>query len=159
MALLGCLALLLAGCATGPRFDTRGVDRAVTPRQAVSEAASLQGRRVLWGGVVVNSTNLADATRIEVLAYPLDSSQEPNLDANPLGRFLAFKQGYLETADYSQGRRLTVIGTLSGVRRGKVGQANYDYPVISAEQIYLWPSAGRPPRTQFHIGVGVIFGG
>lgn len=159
IVLVDCLVLLLVGCAAGPRFDTKGVDQAVTPRQAAAEMPRVQGSRVLWGGVVVNSTNLAESTRIEVLAYPLDSSQEPNLDANPLGRFLVLKQGYLETADYSQGRRVTVIGTLSRVRQGKVGQANYQYPVVSADRIYLWPRAGRAPRTQFHIGVGVIFGG
>ena len=153
------LALLMAGCASGPRFDPTGVARAVTPRQAVAEITALKGTRVLWGGVVVNSANLADATRIEVLAYPLGSSQEPNLAANPLGRFLVLKPGYLETADYGQGREVTVIGPLEGVRQGKVGQASYQYPVVSAERIHLWPGPSVEPRTRFHIGVGVIFGG
>jgi hypothetical protein len=130
--LAACLALL-AGCAAGPRFDTKGVDRAVTPRQAAAEMPQVQGRRVLWGGVVVNSTNLAEATRIEVLAYPLDSAQEPNLDANPLGRFLVLKQGYLETADYSQGRRLGG----SHPPLAKPGQAAED-PVSHRRRCDLW---------------------
>ena len=150
---------LLAGCASGPQFDTSGVDTAVTPRQAVAEAERLQGRTVLWSGVVIDSTNLADATRLEVLAYPLGGDQGPDLDREPLGRFLVRRSGYLEPVDYHAGRAVTVLGRLAGTRSGKVGQAAYEYPLVDAERIHLWPAGGRARGSpQFHIGVGVVFG-
>lgn len=153
------LALLLglaAGCASGPRFDTRGVEAGVTPRQALTEAARLEGRTVLWGGVVVDSTNLAEATRLEVLAYPLGPDQGPDLDREPLGRFLVLQSGYLEPVDYHAGRAVTVLGRLAGTRSGRVGNAPYEYPLVRAERIHLWAAGGRT-SPQFHFGVGVIF--
>src|ERR671926_144044 len=106
-------ALTLAACASGPGISTEGVNETVTPRQAVVEIEHLRGEEVLWGGMIVSSTNLENSTRLEVLAYPLDSSQRPDTSANPTGRFLALKQGYLETVDYSPGKRVTVKGTLT----------------------------------------------
>lgn len=146
----------LAACASGPRFDTSDVETGVTPRQAVAESERLQGRTVLWAGVVIDSTNLADATRLEVLAYPLDTDQGPDLDREPVGRFLVRRSGYLEPVDYRTGRAVTILGRLAGTRSGKVGEAPYDYPVVEAARIHLWPAGGRG-ASRFHFGVGVIF--
>src|SRR5687768_13694507 len=108
MSLIGLVAaLLLSACASGPQISTEGVDETATPRQAAAEIESLRGGKVLWGGMIVNSTNFEESTRLEVLAYPLDSAQRPRTSAEPTGRFLAIEQGYLETVDYRQGRLVT----------------------------------------------------
>lgn len=148
---------LLAGCAAGPRFDTAGIDTGTTPRRAVAEAERLAGQRVLWGGMVIETTNLAERTRLEVLGYPLDASQRPDTDAEPLGRFLVTRSGYLESVDYRTGRLVTVVGPVTGVRDGRVGEAPYRYPVVGAERIHLWPARYGPGATRVHFGVGVIF--
>jgi len=149
--------LLLGGCATGPSYSTEGVELTVTPQQAIAEADVLRGKSILWGGIIINSSNLKDRTRLEILAYPLDSSQYPQTDSTPLGRFLLFKDGYLETVDFSPGRKVTVRGSLDGTESGKVGDTNYTYPLVRSQDIYLWSRAGRSePRV--HFGVGVVFG-
>ena len=146
--------LLLTACASPPVIDAAGVDRYLTPQGVVRNIDASLGRRVLWGGGIVSSTNLKDVTRIEVLAYPLDGSQRPDDDARPLGRFYITRPGYLETMDFAQGRRVTVRGPVVEVRSGRVGDTPYLYPVVGAEDLYLWPRTGRgeAPDVSFHFG-------
>lgn len=155
-------ALCLAACASGTGISTEGVNETVTPGQATTEIDSLRGDEVLWGGTIVNSTNLEDATRLEVLAYPLDGSQRPRTSAEPNGRFLAIEQGYLETVDYRQGRVITVKGSLQEIREGEIGEADYTYPVVQCDQLYLWPEENRVEDrgwggVNFGIGIGIGF--
>ncbi len=158
IALLAILTLLLSACASGPRFETKGVDGAITPQRAVVEGDTLRGGRVLWGGVIITSANLADATQIEVLAYPLDSDQWPvQSEQPPQGRFIVRQEGYLETSEYAPGRIVTVIGALDGVQLGTVGEAEYRYPVVVPGKLHLWPKAGKGSETRFHFGIGVMF--
>lgn len=155
--LLTLAALLMTACATTPKFDTSGVDLNITPQQASVENRNLQGTKLLWGGVIIASSNFKETTQFEILAYPLDADQKPELDKTPLGRFLALQEGYLETSDYSQGRLLTVGGTLQEKRNGRIGESDYIYPVIRIDNLYLWPKRGGSSETQFHFGIGVMF--
>lgn len=149
--------MVLSACAIGPKFDVSDIDLSVTPQQAVLESEILQGTQVLWGGIIIASTNLKDATQFEILAYPLSTNQKPKIDETPWGRFLTQKAGYLETADYTPGRLITVRGTLQDKRLGSIGESKYTYPVINISRHYLWPKRGEAPETTFHFGVGVIF--
>ncbi|RFA24797.1 hypothetical protein CAI21_20220 [Alkalilimnicola ehrlichii] len=155
LLLLLLLMLGLAACATGPGFDRAGVDTDIMPPRAVAEMDARQGERVIWGGTVINVRNLEDRTRLEILAYPLDRSQRPRTGASAAGRFLVDYPGYLETADYGSGREVTVVGELLREQRGKVGDAEYRYPLVAAEDVYLWPRepVREQPRVRFGIGV------
>lgn len=148
----------LAACATGPRYDTTRYSTSITPPQAVENLAALRGKEVLWGGLLINSINKEGATQLEILAYPLNSSQRPDTDQSPRGRFLAVKSGYLETVDFAEGRLVTVAGRLVETRSGQVGEASYVYPVVEADALHLWPKAGDAPQTRIHFGIGVMFG-
>lgn len=153
--LLLLLGGLLAACAAAPTFDTRGVEAGLTPRLASGLGEQAAGRRVQWGGLIVRARNLEDRTRLEVLAFPLRHNARPKRDAPAQGRFLADFPGYLETADFAPGRVLTLVGTVAAVQRGRVDQAPYTYPVVAADQLYLWPAA-RGDGIGVHLGVGVI---
>lgn len=151
--------VLLAGCATGPRYDTHQVELELTPARVSAGPELYQGTVVLWGGAIVATRNLADYSEIEVLSYPLDRSQRPRVDRQPGGRFLLRQAGYLEEIDYAPGRQVTVRGALAAAVTGRVGEAPYIYPVVEAGELHLWPPPGREPaRPRFHIGIGVIFG-
>lgn len=150
---------LAAGCAgTGPRFDTEGVSRDLEPRQAARDGVT--DRRVLWGGTILATAPQEDITQVEILAYPLDSGEQPLTDRDSRGRFLAIADGFLEPADYAEGRQVTVLGTLEETRTASVGEAEYHYPVVHTETIHLWPrqsnSRRSEPRIHFGIGVGII---
>ena len=150
------LAFALIACAASPNFDTAGIDSSITPHRAVSESQALQDEAVLWGGMVIVSTNLKDKTQLEILAYPLDSSQRPNRRYEPLGRFLATHEGYLETADYAQGRLITLRGVLEGKHTGRVGEAEYTYPVVKINQLHLWPGTGDAAESNVQFGFGLM---
>ncbi|MCG6899489.1 MAG: Slp family lipoprotein [Gammaproteobacteria bacterium] len=148
------LLLLLNACASGPAFNTGGVDRSLTPREVASQPLPAMGRNVLWGGVIIRTRNLKDSTQIEMLAYPLDASERPQPSGTPLGRFILEQRGYLEPASYTEGRQLTVVGTVSGTRAAQIGESDYNYPVITARQLHLWPAT----FTRDGVGVGGFIG-
>jgi outer membrane lipoprotein len=149
------LAAFLSACATTPPFPDEAllkIDRTLTTEQAARDAA--HDVQVLWGGVIIGSINLPDRTDFNVLFYPLDKSQRPDLNKPPQNRFIARYSGYIETMVYAPGREITVLGSLQGVEDGKVGDAPYRFPVMKADKIYLWPVEGDS-RVHFGIGLGV----
>jgi outer membrane lipoprotein len=155
------LLLLVTACASAPSFNTVGVDRSLTPQGVAATPQPATGKSVQWGGVIVSTTNLKGSTQIEVLAYPLDADGRPKTDGTAQGRFILERTGYLEPASYAEGRQVTAVGTLTRTQTGRVGEADYTYPVISARQLYLWPKGqGRDgTSTFFNIGVGGGSGG
>jgi len=154
------LVALLGACAHAP-LDAEGVDLALTPEDVRADADGTRDRAVIWGGQIVRAENLADSTRLEIVSYPLDArSQRPRAEQRPGARFLVDRAGYLETAEYEPGRSITVRGRVTGTEAGRIGEADYDYPVVTADEMHLWPrrAAGAEraqPRINF--GVGIIF--
>jgi outer membrane lipoprotein len=150
------LLLLLSACSTTPKV-AQDADRSTTPIQAAAADTALLNQRLQWGGVIVGTKNLADSTELEVLAYPLKKSGMPDVTAAPNGRFIAQHAGYLESADYATGRQLTVTGKLLEIRQGKVGEAAYQFPLLQADELVLWPrrNAGETkPKVNFGFGIG-----
>lgn len=159
LALTALLLLGLAACASGPNYNTKEVDTRLSPAQLVAAPAAHAGQRIIWGGVIINTRNQSGYTEMEVLSYPLDSVQRPDISMGEQGRFLVRHPGYLEAVDYAPGRQITVRGKFDKVLDGKVGEAAYTFPMVQSEDVYLWPrdgTAGSSPRV--HFGVGVIFG-
>lgn len=156
--LMALMLPVLAGCASAP-LSTEGVAAEITPASAAAEPSAADGRTVLWGGVIVAAENLEERTRLQVVGYPLDDrSQRPLTRREPLGRFLAYRDGYLETAEFGAGRRLTVRGTVTGSERGRIGEADYTFPTVRIEALELWPErAEQREGPRIHFGIGVIF--
>jgi outer membrane lipoprotein len=148
------LVSLLAGCAVAP-FDMKGVNQGVTP-QLAQAGNSYQGQQVVWGGMIIKTDVLKNMTRIEVLAFPVDNNGKPNQSAAAQGRFMVNHAGFLEPADYAAGRWISVLGDVGKNLQGKVGEAQYTFPVIEARQMHLW--AEETPgssNTRFHFGIGI----
>jgi len=148
------VALLLSACASAPTFNASGVDHSLTPRDVATSPQPATGKHVQWGGIILSTTNLKDSTQVEVLAYPLDADARPQSDGNPLGRFILERAGYLEPATYAEGRQITAVGTVTGTRTGRVSDSDYNYPVITTRQLYLWP----PGRGRDGVSVGGYIG-
>lgn len=150
------LSLVLVGCAKSVPDDP-SIDRTLTPARAVADVATHRGHKVRWGGVIIGSKNLKDRTQFEVLAYPLDKDGRPQREQAPLGRFLALKDGYVETVDYAAGRLLTITGPLQETRNDKLGEADYTYPIVAADDLKLWQERAprEEPRVRFGVGIGI----
>ena len=146
--------LLLGGCAT--RFDIGTAEHRITPQQATNNMGQVQNKTIAWGGIIVSARNLANQTQMEVLSYPLDEHGRPEREAKAGGRFIALHPGYLELANYAEGRLVTMTGTVNETRSGSVGEAQYVYPVLAIKTLFLWPTPEEEAaRPQFHFGVGV----
>jgi len=147
----------LIACATPP-ISTDTVTVQITPDDARANPASAKGT-VIWGGVIVSAVNLADRTQFEVLDYPLDRHQRPDTTKPSRGRFLMQSPDYLETETFAAGRSITVLGSLQGVVQGSVGQAKYDYPTMTINDIHLWNPDDLAERPRFIFGIGLQLGG
>jgi len=150
-------ALLFGGCAT--RFDIGTAEYRITPQQVTNNIGLVQNKTIAWGGVIVASKNLVSQTQLEVLSYPLDANGRPDREAKAGGRFIALHPGYLELANFAEGRLVTMTGTVSETRAGSVGEAHYVYPVLAIKTLFLWPTPEEEAsKPQFHFGVGVGIG-
>ena len=135
-------------------------ERSISPREVAQDITQIKSVVVEWGGVIVETSNLETSTEIQIIAYPLKDNGRPDLDESPTGRFIAASQGYLETADYTKGRRITLSGTVSGIRQGKVGEADYTFPLVTPKELQLWPSQTTSnSKTRLHFGFGAGSGG
>ncbi len=152
------LLLMLSACATSPGFRLEQIDYKLTPKNALQANEQARGHQVLWAGTILSSKNFTDHSRLEVLAYPVDKEGRIDSDAEPLGRFYALHSGYLETAEYGKNRWVSLTGTYMGLEGGKVGSADYTFPVVNIDQIHLWTQdsldSGSP---KVHFGIGVLF--
>ena len=154
------LALLLtAACSSMEPYPASG-SRSITPGQVSRQKSAPLATPVEWGGVIVSLENLRNSTELEIIAYPLARNGQPDTDEPPVGRFIAVSGGYLEQADYARGRQVTVSGRIDRLREGKVGQAEYLFPVMLTQELRLWPKAyGSDPTPRFNFGFGIGSGG
>ena len=151
------LSLAIAACAPAPIYKTGGASSVMaTPQQVATSPANFQSREVVWGGEVIAVHNLADHSEVEILAYPLDSSQRPRLDQPTTGRFLAIVPGFVEPMNFPSGTLVTLRGMLDGARQGEVGRASYTFALVHSEGMHRWtPEEMRQGHPNISIGVGI----
>lgn len=151
---------LLAACATGPiKLEQPASSISVAQVRATIEdndaSQVSQQTQVLWGGTVLNVSNLADSTQVEILAYPLDRRQRPMTGRTAQGRFVASYEGFVEPLSFPPGRIVTLLGTLTDPVRGVVGDVDYVYPSINVSESHLWSEQELAPRSRVSFGIGI----
>lgn len=133
------LGLALSGCAHPISSGLRSqVDPAVTFVHVLQAPQAYIGKTVVFGGVISETRNLDGITEIEVVEKDLDYSGYPSSGDKSLGRFIFRKKGYLESEIFAKGREVTGAGTLVGTVKGKIGETDYEFPVIEVEELKLW---------------------
>lgn len=153
------LLLALAACAPAPIYKAAPGAISAAPLQVSQSPERYANAQVIWGGRIVGVRNLPSSSEIQVLAYPLDSSQRPKLKDNGSGRFIAVVQGYAEPMNYPAGAPITISGRLSGSRAGTVGEADYVFPLVSVDQAHVWTAKEMEQgHNNVHFGVGVGVG-
>jgi outer membrane lipoprotein len=123
---------------------------------AEAQAGGRQGARVRWGGTIVTvlpQTN--QTTCFEVVNRPLGAAAEPRIGDETDGRFLACAAGFYDPAVYQSERALTAVGILDQPVTRKIGEYEYQFPVLLAETVYLWPV--REPEPAYY-STGLYWG-
>jgi outer membrane lipoprotein len=138
--LISCtVLLLLSGCA---HVISKEVRRQVTEglhlREVIKNPEAYQGRIVLWGGVIIDSKNLREGTRVVVVQKELDRWGMPKESDESQGRFIVLHPGYLDTAIYRKHRGITVAGEIIGAKVMPLDQIEYTYTILSPREIHLW---------------------
>lgn len=137
---LALLAILVGGCATAfPDSVMRTVDTGITADQLATHPDALKGARVIVGGDILSIQPRPGVTEIELLTRRLRGDDSPEHTDRSPGRALFHTPEFLDPAVYAPGRRITVVGEVTGVEERKIGEVPYRYPVITAERIRLWP--------------------
>jgi outer membrane lipoprotein len=146
----------IAGCSPPfPKELLEKVDGSVTFAQVRKDPGSSVGKLLMLGGMIVETTNLKEGTRIEVLQKALDGEGRPELTDATGGRFLILTSQFLDGAVYHRGRMITVIGEVAPPVVLPLGEIEYRYPVLSARSLHLWSFSSGP---YFSFGVGVYRG-
>lgn len=147
--------LCLAGCA--PTFSRElidQVDRTTTFRELQSDPDRHIGKTLMLGGVILETRNAAGSTIIQVLQTPLDRQGRPRETDETGGRFIVESPEFLDAAVYQPGKRISLIGKVTGQEVRPLGEIHYRYPVVSSKEVRLWePRQG--PRFSFGVGIGV----
>ncbi len=154
LLLLPCFVFVtMAGCATYGQKFKQTEKQPVSLEMVRKDSAANIARNVIWGGRVVSVINKQDNTRLEIIAYPLNYAQKPVAKASP-GRFIAFKQGYLESLDYVD-QLVTIQGKIEGmennISNSHVDDQDYQFPVVEIKKIRIWPVVNEP-RVRFNFG-------
>lgn len=143
-ALIFISVFMASGCASVVSRDTlRGVDKTLSPAtvQAASDAEVYNGRRVVWGGLILGLNHKKNSTIVEVFSTPLDSAYMPTgtvFEGSRSARFLIESPGFLDEVIYSKGSGITVVGIVEGVRKRAIGEMDYPYPVVTPVEIHLF---------------------
>jgi outer membrane lipoprotein len=101
-------------------------------------------QKVRWGGVILHTENKDNASRLTIVAFPLNDDGEPNISDQSTGRFIAVVDAFLEPTVYSSERSVTVTGRVLKSETRAIGEFPYEYPVIQVEHYYLWPVKEEP---------------
>ena len=133
------IIFLLSGCAYVISKEVRReVTRDLSLREVIENPTAYKGKVVLWGGVIIESKNLTEGTRVTVLQKDLNRWGRPKESDESQGRFIILYPGYLDTAIYRRDREITVAGEIIGQRVLPIDQIEYTYPLLSPREIHLW---------------------
>ena len=132
------LLLLLSACATVPDALRGDFPSGLTPSLVQLQPQGHIGQVVRWGGVILGLQNHHDRSTLEILAYPLDDSSRPIPDQASLGRFLVEMKQFLDPASFETRREVSVVGTIQGLQTRKIGEYEYQYPVLEGRAVHLW---------------------
>ncbi len=111
---------------------------------------SYLGRKIILGGVIVQTTNTPEGTIIEIYQTRLDASDTPiEVDVSQ-GRFLGMYKGFLDSKIHRPGRKITVLGLAQGEKILKLDEIDYRYPFLEIIEFNLFQEESPLPRYPYY---------
>jgi outer membrane lipoprotein len=159
LLIIAAVMFLVAGC--GPVISEnvlKTVDRGIAFRSVVEDPARYNGKSVVFGGTILKVENLEGVTVMEVVQEGLNSQLKPVERDESAGRFLVKFDRFMDPAIFSEGKRITVAGVVTGTETRPLGKVNYRYPVIEPKEHYLWESRDYDTYAWPNVGIGIGLG-
>ena len=137
------ILMFMAACASVPTGEKGASTSSVPFKTLIGNPDPYIGTTVKLGGYILETKNLTEKTTIDVLQTPLTGfRKQPKTKGYSEGRFTVSNDGFLDPAEYSKDRPVTVTGTFMGCKGGKGENC-----MIEGSQIRLWPEVD-PRRTE-----------
>ena len=139
--IIGIAVLVLTSCA--PVLDRELMDQGAREFQLshlVETPEVFKDHLFILGGVIVETKLTEMGSQIEALFIPVNASGYLRDSSRYQGRFLAVysrSKGILDPLIFKKGREITLAGDFMGVRKGKIDEMEFSYPVFEVRQIYL----------------------
>jgi outer membrane lipoprotein len=141
--LLTVIILIISSCAPVLRPETMEIASRDVPLSAMREDPSAYlGKLYVMGGIIIETKFTEEGSLIEALYVPVDSRGYLRSLEESNGRFLALfpkESGHLDPLLYRKGREITLSGEFIGLRKGRLDEIEYTYPLFEIREIYLWP--------------------
>jgi outer membrane lipoprotein len=150
--ILLCSALFVAvviGCA--PVLNRDVMDRGVRdfdPAHLVETPEVFRDHLFVFGGMIVETKLVGTGSQVEALFVPVDRYGNLKDTSQYRGRFIAHfprSKGLLDPLIFRRGREITVAAYFADVRKGKIDEMEYVYPVFEIEQVHLWEEVRSDP--------------
>ena len=143
--LLIMLLLILSACSSVPSNLQLGNEQALLDF-STAKTTEPTGQLVRWGGEIAAVRNLEQASVIEVVQFTLNASGRPIKSDVSGGRFRLWVTDFIDPVIYAEGREVTAIGQFTELETGQVGEQAYQFPLLKADNVHLWPELKEPPN-------------
>jgi outer membrane lipoprotein len=132
------LLLLIAGCTHIISEKSREqADRSVKFSDVRHDPDAYRGKFVILGGVITGVRQNKEGVQLEVIQYPLDNEEMPDISAQSGGPFLVDLPSHVGYAMFKRGMVVTMAGEVKGKAVEPLGNAEYTYPVLVVREIHI----------------------
>ena len=136
--LSGFFLFLISGCAYPISKGLRHqANNSPDFSQVIQSPEAYTGKIVIWGGLIIETSNPPDGGEILVLQTPLDSGEYPNTKST-YGQFIAKTPSFVDPVIYGKGRKVTLAGEIVGKRVKALGVMKYTFPMVGVKELFLW---------------------
>ncbi len=137
------LVTLLFSCAPAlnREYLTQG-ERILSFDQLRANPDAYKGKMYVLGGLIVETRFTEAGSQMEILSVPVDSRGYLEEGDGSRGRFLAVfpkSKGLLDPVIYKKGREVSLAGQFIDIRKGKIDDMEYIYPLFEVSQVHLFP--------------------
>lgn len=137
---------LLTSCATQTPAPISTIPASnLSVAEVRADPIRFKDSEVRWGGVITRVENQSSQTWVELVSQELQTNGQPLRESSSSGRFIASFTGFIDPLVYSNGRLLTVIGTIAGESTRPIGEYAYSFPIVTVTSSYLWPIESEAP--------------
>ncbi len=132
------LLLFIAGCTHIISDASRDrADSSLEFGELRKDPDAFRGKFILLGGVVTGVQKVEGRVQLEVMEYPLDSEELPDISSASGGPFLVVLPSEVGYATFKPGTVVTMAGEVVGKAVKSLENVEHSYPVLVVKEIHI----------------------